>query len=74
LSDQRFSFRHRLEYLTVRSIVAVTSLLPMRLVLGLGSLLGWAFYALDGPHRRLARRNLEAAFPTRTGAERRAGC
>ena len=56
----------------MRSIVAVTSLLPMRLVLGLGSLLGWAFYALDGPHRRLARRNLEAAFPTRTGAERRA--
>jgi Kdo2-lipid IVA lauroyltransferase/acyltransferase len=42
---------------------------PMRAVLGVGSLLGRAFYLVDGPHRRRALRNLEAAFPVRTYAE-----
>jgi KDO2-lipid IV(A) lauroyltransferase len=41
-------------------------------VLAAGTLLGLAFHALDGGHRRLAVRNLEAAFPVRTDAERRA--
>jgi KDO2-lipid IV(A) lauroyltransferase len=35
-------------------------------------MLGLAFHRLDGPHRRLALRNLEAAFPVRSDRERRA--
>ena len=49
--------------------MAAVGALPMRAVLGLGSLLGRAFYTLDGGHRRLAIRNLEAAFPLRTRRE-----
>jgi len=41
----------------------------MRAVLALGSLLGRAFYTFDAGHRRLALRNLEAAFPLRTRRE-----
>jgi KDO2-lipid IV(A) lauroyltransferase len=47
-------------------------MLPMRAVLGVGTLVGRTFYLLDGAHRRLAMGNLEAAFPARTEAERRA--
>lgn len=49
--------------------MAVVRMLPMGLVLGLGTLLGRAFYTFDAPHRRLAIRNLEAAFPLRTRSE-----
>jgi KDO2-lipid IV(A) lauroyltransferase len=72
LTDQRPSFRHRLEYAAVVSVVAVVRVLPMRVVLGAGRLLGLAFHVVDGPHRRLALRNLEGAFPARTEIERRA--
>lgn len=34
--------------------------------------MGLLFYALDGPHRRVALANLAQCFPTRTAAERRA--
>ena len=54
------------------SVVAVVRVLPMRVVLGAGRLRGLAFHAFDGPHRRLALRNLEGAFPARTESERRA--
>ena len=37
-----------------------------------GRTLGFAFYLLDAPHRRVALDNLAAAFPRRTPAERRA--
>jgi KDO2-lipid IV(A) lauroyltransferase len=37
-----------------------------------GTVLGRAFHAIDRPHRRLALRNLEAAFPARPEAEREA--
>ena len=73
LTDQRRpSFRHRLEYAAVTTVVAVVRVLPMRAVLAAGALLGLAFHAVDGGHRRLAVRNLESAFPVRTVAERRA--
>jgi len=73
LTDQRRpSFRHRLEYAAVTTVVAVVRVLPMRAVLAAGTLLGLAFHAVDGGHRRLAVRNLESAFPVRTVAERRA--
>jgi len=37
-----------------------------------GTLLGYVFYLCDAPHRRVAARNLAAAFPRRSPAERRA--
>jgi KDO2-lipid IV(A) lauroyltransferase len=37
----------------------------------LGTTIGYAFYTLDAPHRRLALDNLAAAFPSRPEAERR---
>jgi len=72
VADNRPTFRHRLEYAAVVSVVAVVRVLPMRVVLGAGTLLGLAFHAFDGPHRRRALRNLEGAFPVKSNSERRA--
>ena len=72
MTDQRPTFLHRLEHLAVASVVALVRVVPMRAVLAAGSLLGLAFYVFDGPHRRLAMRNLQAAFPLRSAAECRA--
>jgi KDO2-lipid IV(A) lauroyltransferase len=66
------TFQHRLEHAAVRAVVAAVRLLPMQLVLGAGKLLGLAFYAVDGQHRRLAMNNLVAAFPLRSRSECRA--
>src|SRR4051812_1857526 len=62
----RILLRHRLEYGAVAAVVQVARLLPMRIVLGAGTLLGRAFYLFDAPHRRLAISNLRAAFPLRS--------
>jgi KDO2-lipid IV(A) lauroyltransferase len=72
LTDQAPSLRHRLEYLTVASVVALVRRLPMRAVLGLGTILGRAFFLFDAPHRRLAVANLQRAFPVRSERECRA--
>ena len=69
---ERPTVQHRIEYLGVRAVVAAVGLLPMGVVLAAGSLLGRAFYAFDGPHRRLAIGNLVASFPFRTQPECRA--
>jgi KDO2-lipid IV(A) lauroyltransferase len=66
------SLRHRLEYLAVVGVRAVVRILPWRVSRGAGSAVGLAFYALDRPHRRLTLANLDAAFPRRSPAERRA--
>ena len=66
------TIQHRFEYAAVRAVVGTVRRLPMRLVLAAGTLLGWAFYLVDGPHRRLAIGNLRAAFPLRSEAECRA--
>src|SRR6185436_17003590 len=68
----RPSLRHRLEYLAVVSVVAVVRLFPVRSVLAAGTLLGRAFYLFDRGHRRLAIKNLRAAFPVRSEPECRA--
>ena len=44
-------------------MIGVVRRLPMRGVLAAGTVLGRAFHALDGGHRRLAIDNLQAAFP-----------
>lgn len=64
--------RHRLEYLLVRALVACVRVMPYGVVRAAGTVLGRAFYLIDGAHRRIAERNLAAAFPARTPAERRA--
>jgi Kdo2-lipid IVA lauroyltransferase/acyltransferase len=65
----RPTFLHRLEYLAVISVVTAVRFLPMVVVQACGSLLGRMFYWIDGPHRRRAMRNIQAAFPLRTPAE-----
>src|SRR5204862_7222650 len=51
---------------------ATMGMLPMSAAIAAGTLLGHAFHAVDGTHRRLALANLAAAFPARTPAERAA--
>lgn len=69
LTEPHHSFRHRVEYAAVAAVVSAVRLLPMRAVLGAGSLLGRAFHAFDAGHRRLAVQNLQHAFPLRSPAE-----
>ena len=64
--------RHYLEYGAVMTVRAVTRLLPMTTVLGLGTVMGRAFHAVSGSRRRLALQNLRAAFPARSEKERAA--
>ncbi len=64
--------RHRLEYLIVRALIAIVRVTPGVVVRGAGTVLGLAFYTIDRAHRRIAKRNLAAAFPARPDAERRA--
>ena len=66
------TLKHRLEYAAVRTVVGVVRMMPMRLVLATGALLGRAFYLLDRSHRRLAISNLQRAFPLRSSQECRA--
>jgi Kdo2-lipid IVA lauroyltransferase/acyltransferase len=67
--SEGLTIQHRLEYQGVRAVVALVRILPMSVVLFVGTLLGRAFYAFDGPHRRLAVGNLVAAFPFRSKSE-----
>jgi len=63
--------RHRLEFAAVKALLAVVGVTPDPVVRAAGTVLGRAFYILDGSHRRVAQRNLAAAFPTRSVRERR---
>jgi KDO2-lipid IV(A) lauroyltransferase len=64
--------RHRLEYVAVRAIQALVSVLPMAAVRAIGGAIGRFVYYADPPHRRIALDNLAAAFPGRPAAEQRA--
>ncbi|MGE0449698.1 MAG: lysophospholipid acyltransferase family protein [Vicinamibacterales bacterium] len=64
--------RHRVEYLAVRAVVGLVRVLPFRAVEACGTTLGLAFYLFDRPHRRVAERNVAAAFPAKPPADRRA--
>ena len=70
--EARATFQHRLEYLAVMMARACVRPLPMTVVMALGAVLGRAFHAVDRAHRRLALKNLEAAFPARPAHERAA--
>ncbi len=62
-------FRHRIEYALVMVVRAVASVCSDRTVKWIGAAIGWVFWAVDRGHRRLATRQLQAAFPSRTAAE-----
>ena len=62
-------FRHRLEYAGVRFLIGVVRFMPPQVVDACGAALGLTFHTLDRAHRRVAERNVAAAFPTRTPAE-----
>lgn len=64
--------RHRPEYLLVKALTAVLRVLPDRLVRASGTVLGLTVHAFDRGHRRIAERNLAAAFPVRAAGARRA--
>jgi KDO2-lipid IV(A) lauroyltransferase len=64
--------RHRAEFLAVRLLIAIVRIMPDFLVRACGSAMGLAFYTFDRAHRRIATRNLAAAFPVRSADERRA--
>jgi KDO2-lipid IV(A) lauroyltransferase len=63
--------RHRLEYLSVKMMIALVRVMPAALVDRCGTLLGGGFYTFDRAHRRIAERNVSAAFPARSESERR---
>src|SRR5262245_35414110 len=52
-------------------LIAVVRLMPTPLVDRAGALLGRAVYLFDRTHRRVAERNVSAAFPGRSERERR---
>lgn len=64
--------RHRVEYVLVAGVRWVVGVLPDALVRALGTFIGLTFFSIDPAHRRLAVRQLRAAFPTRSEAECRA--
>lgn len=64
--------RETLEYWAVVSVRGIACRLPHGIVQLWGTTLGLLFYALDGPHRRVALANLEQCFPNRPARERRA--
>jgi Kdo2-lipid IVA lauroyltransferase/acyltransferase len=57
------TMRHRVEYVVVRWLTAVVRFMPFGLVDRCGALLGLTFFVIDGTHRRVANRNVAAAFP-----------
>ena len=63
------TLRYRIEYGVVAAMRTIVGILPDAAARGLGSLVGLFFYAVDRSHRRLAVRQLRAAFPTRSEAE-----
>jgi KDO2-lipid IV(A) lauroyltransferase len=61
--------RHRLEHAGVVTVLTAVGLLPWRVALWGGTLLGGAFFLFDAPHRRLTEQNLALAFPDWPRAE-----
>ena len=64
--------RYRLEYGVVLLTVRLARACSWHAAQSLGTGLGMLFFLFDRRHRRIAAQNLEAAFPHRPAAERRA--
>ena len=56
-------------YIFARLLIGFIQALPLRVVAKLGRMGGGLFYLVDGRHRRMAQRNLQAAFPQKSAAE-----
>jgi Kdo2-lipid IVA lauroyltransferase/acyltransferase len=65
------TMRHRVEYVVVRWLTAIVRFMPFGLVDRCGALLGLTFFVIDGTHRRVASRNVAAAFPRWSAARQR---
>lgn len=63
------TLQHRLEYAAVAVLRAVIAVCPDRVVRAIGTGIGLTFWAVDRGHRRLAFRQLQAAFPSKSAAE-----
>ena len=61
--------RHKIEYALVAAVRAIARMLPDRGAAAVGTAVGLTFWALDAAHRRLAVRQLQAAFPLRSERE-----
>jgi len=61
--------KHRVEYLTICALIALVRAMPNVVVGATGALVGLTAYAADRHHRRIARENVAAAFPTRSRRE-----
>lgn len=61
--------RHRLEYALVAAFRELARVLPDKAVAAIGTAVGLTFWAIDAAHRRLAVRQLQAAFPLRSEGE-----
>lgn len=60
--SRKKSIRHLIEYAGVRTVVALTSLLPLRLATALGALLGWKAYRVFGVRRRVSVDNIRRSL------------
>jgi KDO2-lipid IV(A) lauroyltransferase len=65
------TLKHHFEHAAVRAVLVCVRLIPAGFVERVGALFGLAFYVFDRPHRRVAERNVAAAFPSRPAGERR---
>lgn len=63
--------RYLLEYIFLKLIALIASLLPLRLVPRLGGVLGGACFKLFSGRRKTALKNTETAFPDKSRRERR---
>lgn len=66
------ALRYRLEAAALSVVRGVARALPDRVSWGVGRVIGLGFFWLDAPHRRLAIRQLQSAFPLRSARECRA--
>src|SRR2546427_5833688 len=61
----------RSEYVVVLWLTAIVRFMSFGLVDRCGALLGLTFFVIDGTHRRVASRNVAAAFPRWSAARQR---
>lgn len=54
--------RFFIETMLFRSLLGISRVVPRRVLLGIGSTVGWLGYIIDGRHRRIALDNLRLAY------------
>ena len=72
MPSRGLALSYRVEAAALTVVRAIAGALPDAASWWAGAAAGFGFWALDASHRRLAVRQLRAAFPTRTDAECRA--